>query len=94
MRQGHFTGFPQHLTTEDFVVMESQGRILDRSNEFLNAADSAVLQIRRSLLKAVRRFMAGQGPEALPQDFRYADVRPEQMNLARGEDWRQRVAAE
>lgn len=93
MKQGHFTGFPQHLTTEDFVAMESQGRILDRSNEFLNAADSAVLQIRRSLLKAVRRFMAGHGPEPLPQDFRYSDVRPEQMNLARGEDWRQRVAA-
>jgi phthalate 4,5-dioxygenase len=90
MKQGHFTGFPQHLTTEDFVVMESQGAILDRTDEYLNAADSAVQQIRRSLLKSVRRFMAGEGPEPLPADFNYADTKPAQMNLAPGVDWRER----
>lgn len=90
MKQGHFTGFPQHLTTEDFVVMESQGGIVDRTEEYLNAADSAVLQIRRSLLKAVRRHLAGEGPEPLPARFDYATIRPAQMNLHEGEDWRGR----
>jgi len=90
MQAGHFTGFPQHLTTEDFVVMESQGGLLDRSDEFLNAADRAVLQIRRSLLRAVRRHMAGEGPEALPEGFRYGEVKPQQMTVAEGMDWRER----
>ncbi len=88
MKAGHFTGFPQHLTTEDFVVMESQGGILDRTEEFLNAADSAVLQIRQSLLKTVRRYMAGEGPEPLPAGFKYSGVKPAQMNLTEMEDWR------
>ncbi len=88
MRRGHFTGFPQHLTTEDFVVMESQGRIVNRSKEFLNSADAAVVHIRRSLLAMVRRFIDGQGPQPAPPGFRLDRVAPEQFDLAAGEDWR------
>ena len=70
-------------------MMESQGGILDRTEEFLNAADGAGLQIRQSLLKSVRRFIAGEGPEPLPSGFKYSGVKPAQMNLTAADDWRQ-----
>ena len=90
MNEGHFTGFPQHLTTEDFAMMESQGAIVDREEEFLNSADRAVLQIRQSLLKSVRRFMARETAESRPAGFSYRQVKPEQFNIAGNEDWRTR----
>jgi len=62
MQQGHFTGFPQALGTEDFAVIESMGPVSDRTVEFLGAGDGAVVQVRRSLMAAVREFMQGQVP--------------------------------
>ncbi len=63
MAQGHFTGFPQSLGTEDFAVIISMGPIVDRTQEFLGAGDGAVVAVRRCLLGAVREFIAGQTPQ-------------------------------
>jgi phthalate 4,5-dioxygenase oxygenase subunit len=68
MRHGHFTGFPQSLGTEDFAVIESMGRVVDRTKEFLGAGDGAVVQVRRSLLQAVRDFADGKVPAAARHD--------------------------
>jgi hypothetical protein len=68
MAQGHFTGFPQALGTEDFAVIESMGPISDRTVEFLGAGDGAVVQVRRSLMAAVREFMRGEVPAPARHD--------------------------
>lgn len=62
MNRGHFSGFPQHLATEDFSVFLGQGPIYDRTDEQLCSADTAVLRMRQCLLKAVGEFMEGKVP--------------------------------
>ncbi|SEB12205.1 Rieske 2Fe-2S domain-containing protein [Paraburkholderia sartisoli] len=60
MMRGHFSGFG-HLNTEDFAACESQGAIADRSKEFLNSGDLAVVRLRRLLLDLVREHQATEG---------------------------------
>ena len=77
MSNGHFSGFPQTLGTEDFAIILSQGKIVDRSNEFLGAGDGAIIQIRHCLLKSVREFMENQIPElARHEIIDYRQIRP------------------
>jgi hypothetical protein len=62
MRGGHWTGFRQSLLTEDLVVALSSTPIVDRSKEQLNAGDTAIVNVRRSVLQAVREFQNGEVP--------------------------------
>ena len=90
MKAGHFTGFPQHLGTEDFAVMESQGRIVDRTREYLGAGDGAIVQVRRSLLAAVREFVAGKVPDAARHDsIAYPQIKPVAAVLAESDRWKE-----
>ncbi len=85
MKNGHFTGFPQSLGTEDFAVITSMGPIVDRTKEFLGAGDGAVVQVRRSLLAAVRDFAAGKTPVAAEHDnIDYNAIRPAAAYLEAG----------
>jgi phthalate 4,5-dioxygenase len=89
MKRGHFTGFPQHLTTEDLAVITSQGPIVDRTKEFLNTGDGAVVRVRRLLLQSVREFMAGEVPRlARHEAIAYPTIRPFATMLDEGVDWR------
>lgn len=63
MGNNSFSGF-SHINTEDFAVAMSQGPIVDRSNEFLNSGDLAVVRMRRLLLGAVRNFVKGESDAA------------------------------
>jgi phthalate 4,5-dioxygenase oxygenase subunit len=90
MAQGHFTGFPQHLGTEDFAVIASMGPIVDRTKETLGAGDGAVVQVRRCLLGAVRAFMDGQTPElALHEHIAYPSIRPLAAVFERADQWKE-----
>lgn len=62
MDAGHTTGFPQHLLTEDLVVVTSMKPIVDRTKEQLNAADAAIVNVRRSVLAAIGEFVRGETP--------------------------------
>ena len=44
MKQGHFTGYPQSLGTEDFAVITSQGPCRPHQ-EYLGAGDGAVVTV-------------------------------------------------
>jgi phthalate 4,5-dioxygenase len=68
MKRGHWSGFPQHLLTEDLVVALSSTPIVDRSKEQLNAADTAIVNVRRSVLQAVREFQNGEVPAIARRD--------------------------
>ena len=75
MKSTSFTGF-HHVITEDFVVAESQGRIADRSKEFMNAGDRAVVRVRQILLQAVKNSVEGDTPIRPSEDgIAYSQVR-------------------
>ena len=89
MLRGHFSGF-YHVNTEDFVVAESQGRIIDRSKEYLNAGDRAVMRARKQLLDTVKEFV-----EVMPltlanhDSIPYADARAATYILGQNDNWRE-----
>ena len=88
MKAGDFTGLPG-IPNQDIAMWESMGRIADRTAERLGASDIAVIQFRRLLLDAVRRFQAedaviGLVAPHLPQ----ASLRSYQGIVAKSENWR------
>lgn len=60
MLRTSFAGFPRHAIQEDFAVAWSQGEIADRTTEFLNAADAAVIRVRKLMADCVTDWAAGK----------------------------------
>ncbi|MGW6456133.1 Rieske 2Fe-2S domain-containing protein [Streptomyces sp. NPDC055078] len=95
MAQGHFTGIT-NLILEDVAIQESQGPIVDRSQEKLGSSDIAVIRTRRLLLDAVRAHdksgeVFGRGEDTgrppLPGTAGSA------FTIGTGDDWRPAAAA-
>jgi hypothetical protein len=93
MARGHFSGF-SHLNTEDFAVGESQGPIADRSKEWLNAGDRAVVQMRKVLLDLVEQTKNDEGKIArFPHDkIDYGTIRAYADVTGDASTWRKLVA--
>ncbi len=93
MAAGHFTGF-NHVNTEDFAVAASQGRIVDRSQEYLNAGDRAVVMFRRQLLTTVREFME-QKPLSLVDhvQIEYRQIKADALVIPQTQSWRESIPA-
>jgi phenylpropionate dioxygenase-like ring-hydroxylating dioxygenase large terminal subunit len=89
MRRDSFSGFPTHPIQEDFAVAESQGAILDRTKEFINAADAPVVHLRTVILNAVKAFRDGR-PDPLLDEARipYETIRAVGKVIPLTEDWR------
>jgi len=85
MGRGHFSGFPQHLATEDFAMFISQGPIVDRSREQLCDADGAVVRLRRVMLQAVQRYQQG---EPTNDGIDYAAILSYSKTIGSSDDWR------
>jgi phthalate 4,5-dioxygenase oxygenase subunit len=69
-----FTGIVG-ISEQDTAVQESMGSIFDRSRERLGASDSAIIQMRRRLMKAARDLEKGIEPPGLDAaDFRVRSV--------------------
>ena len=88
MKAGNFTGLAG-IPNQDIAMWESMGRIADRTAERLGASDIAVIQFRRLLLDAVKRFqetgaVIGLGAPHLPQ----AGLCSYQGIVAKTENWR------
>ena len=89
MLRGSFSGFPVHPIQEDFAVAESQGAILDRTKEFLNAADKPVVHLRAALLNAVKAFRDGRPDNLLRLDeIPYEQVKAMGKVIPPSQDWR------
>ena len=69
-RTHNYTGLPGNRT-QDQAVTESMGTIIDRSQEHLGAADSAIIVMRRMLLRMARRLGDGVEPEMVNQPDRF-----------------------
>jgi phenylpropionate dioxygenase-like ring-hydroxylating dioxygenase large terminal subunit len=90
MKRGSFTGLEKHLLHEDWAVAESQGAIADRSHEFLNVGDQAVIRARSMLLRAVTGVTSGAlkaEREAVP----YATQGAMSFVINNDESWRTRA---
>ncbi len=83
-RTVNYTGI-EGTNTQDFAVQESMGPIYDRTQEHLGSADTAIIQMRRLLLKACEDVAEGRDP--LGSNGEGADVRPAQMYLPEDARW-------
>ncbi len=62
MKHTSFVGLGRSFQAHDKMATESQGAIMDRSNEHLGTTDRAVIMMRRHLLGAVEDIQAGRDP--------------------------------
>ena len=83
-RTVNYTGI-QGTNTQDFAVQESMGAIYDRTQEHLGSADTAIIQMRRLLLEAVRDVAEGRDP--IGSRGQGSNVRPAQMYLPDDARW-------
>jgi phthalate 4,5-dioxygenase len=80
----NYTGI-EGTNTQDFAVQESMGPIYDRTKEHLGSADTAIIQMRRLLLDAVRDVSEGRDPTGSHAEGNR--VRPAQMFLPEDARW-------
>jgi phthalate 4,5-dioxygenase len=69
-RTHNYTGLPGNRT-QDQAVTESMGTIMDRTNEHLGAADTAVIVMRRVLMRQARRLQEGLEPDMVSHPDRF-----------------------
>jgi phthalate 4,5-dioxygenase oxygenase subunit len=59
MKRGNFTGI-KGIPTQDMAMWESMGPIVDRSRDHPGSSDLAVVQFRRMMVGAAKRFLEGE----------------------------------
>ncbi|HEV7664438.1 MAG TPA: Rieske 2Fe-2S domain-containing protein [Chloroflexota bacterium] len=74
-RQVNYTGLPTNRV-QDAAVTESMGKIYDRTQEHLGAADTAIIQMRRHLIQLAEQLQQGKEPDLAqhPSWFRQAPL--------------------
>ncbi|WP_158257956.1 Rieske 2Fe-2S domain-containing protein [Sphingopyxis lindanitolerans] len=87
MKNGHFTGFPRNIFSEDMVVQVSMGPITDRSEEHLSESDIGIVHGRRLLIEAACAFQEGKHPVGAPEGIDYRSVRAPTGLIKGGTDW-------
>lgn len=89
MKAGHWSGIVGRTNAyEDFIVQESMGPIVDRSREFLGAADVIISLARRQLVQAVNAHRNGGSVPFLGVQPDVRGLRAISATYAKGEDWR------
>ena len=58
----NYTGLPGNRA-QDQAVTESMGTLVNRANEHLGAADTAIIVMRRVLMRMARRLQEGAEPD-------------------------------
>jgi phthalate 4,5-dioxygenase oxygenase subunit len=94
MKLGDFTGIPG-IPNQDIAMWVSMGAIADRTSERLGASDIAIVQFRRLVLAAIRRFqesgvVLGYGESHVPQ----SKLKSYQGVVPKSENWRSLGASE
>jgi len=88
MKLGDHTGIPG-IPNQDIAMWETMGPIADRSAEHLGASDIAIVQFRRIMVDAVKRFARGEPAigTAAPR-IAHAKLRAFEGIVPRTTDWR------
>jgi len=87
MKAGNFTGI-KGIPNQDMAMWITMGAIADRSHDRLGASDLAIVEFRKQMIDAVRRFQAGEeaigtGTQAIP-----ASICSFQGVIPKTTDWR------
>jgi len=69
-RTHNYTGLPGNRA-QDQAVTESMGPVVDRTNEHLGAADTAIIVMRRVLMRMARRLQDGHEPDLVRHPERF-----------------------
>ncbi len=85
MRQGDFTGI-RGIPNQDIAMWETMGPIADRTRDRLGASDLAIVEFRRIMLEAVRKF--GGGGDAIGARVPRTHLRAFEGIVPKGTDWR------
>jgi phthalate 4,5-dioxygenase len=94
MKLGNFTGIPG-IPNQDIAMWESMGPIADRTSERLGASDIAIVQFRRVMIDAARKFAAGAEPLGLGEPhIPHAKLHSYQGVVLKTEDWRRLGASD
>jgi len=88
MKRGDFTGI-QGIPTQDMAMWESMGPIADRSRDRPGTSDVAVVQFRRMMVAAAKKFQAG-GPAIGTAEPRIPHVKLASFEgiVPKSTDWR------
>jgi len=83
-----YSGINEGIQHQDMAMIETMGRLSDRSNEHLGGSDLGIIDWRARLVEAVQAFVAGDEPPALSPAVAYRDVRAVSTVVPKGADWR------
>lgn len=93
MKTGMFSGI-KGIVTQDHAVSETQGRILDRTQEHLGYSDAAVVAWRRQIIRAARSLAEdGEIPQTLTEGFAWSAIKAVTTICPAEQTWREAVPA-
>lgn len=93
MKTGMFSGL-KGVVTQDHAVSETQGKILDRTQEHLGYSDAAVVAWRRQIIRAAQALAeTGEVPEPLAGDFAWGEIEAVTTICPAEQTWREAVPA-
>jgi phthalate 4,5-dioxygenase oxygenase subunit len=88
MKLGEFTGI-RGIPNQDIAMWETMGPIADRTKERLGASDLAVVEFRKLMVDAARRFAAGEPAiGTAPPRIPHAQLRSFEGVVPKGTSWR------
>jgi phthalate 4,5-dioxygenase oxygenase subunit len=88
MKLGDFTGI-RGIPMQDMAMWETMGEIADRGRERLGASDLAIVEFRRIMVEAVRRFAAGNAAIGTTEPrIAAAKLRSFEGIVPKSTDWR------
>ncbi len=88
MKNGHFSGIMKNFVYEDFIIEESMGPVMDRSQEFLGTSDTVIVRTRRMLMKALDDHANGIAPFGIDSGIDYSAIRALAIRFPRDLDWK------
>ncbi len=90
MKRGHWSGIVGRGNAyEDFMVQESMGPIVDRSQQHLGRCDLVILRARSLLLRALEAYRAEGKLSFAGEDVDFAKIRAISFAYPHGEDWKE-----
>jgi phthalate 4,5-dioxygenase oxygenase subunit len=87
MRQGDFTGIVG-IPAQDMAMWESMGPIADRSRDHPGSSDVAVVQFRRMMIAAAKKFQEGGPAIGTGEHPPYAQLASVERIVPKSTDWK------